>query len=537
MRESIIRYAIALLLTIVTSCIKNDIPYPYIELYITSVEGDGFTTRTIDNTNRVVYLTLEEQTDIQEVNITSVNYTDGAILSKEVVGVHDMNLSLTTTLSLYQDYEWKIIAEQEISHSFTVVGQIGAERINFELGTVDVDVNQNTVDLNNVDITTMKLGPADITTYSPSIEVLEAGSFDNNVRRVTATAHDREYKTWSIRLYAIEPQVSITAYPWGQVAWLRAEGDTSDPTTCFFEYKRSSDTDWIQATPESCNGGVFELCLTGLTTNTEYIFRSSAGGATSSEVTASTESITPLTNGDFENWSESSSAGWAPYLDAESMFWDTGNEGSKKGGETLTTPDSSDKPSSTTGQYSAKMESKFVLAKFAAGSIYTGDFFGLSGLTNGIINFGRPFTSRPLALEGMAKYICSQIKYTNSSVPKTTDDFDEGSIYIALGVWDYNTYGGTETSPLQVNTSDTSTFFNKNGDDVIAYGELYYTESTDDWESFRIDLTYKAGADGTSAYERIPTHMIIVCSSSRYGDYFVGGTDSKLWLDDLTLVY
>ena len=36
---------------------------------------------------------------------------------------------------------------------------------------------------------------------------------------------------------------------------------------------------------------------------------------------------------------------------------------------------------------------------------------------------------------------------------------------------------------------------------------------------------------------RKPTAIIIVASSSKYGDYFSGGTGSTMWLDDFELVY
>ena len=46
---------------------------------------------------------------------------------------------------------------------------------------------------------------------------------------------------------------------------------------------------------------------------------------------------------------------------------------------------------------------------------------------------------------------------------------------------------------------------------------------------FTIPLKYREG--------RIPTDIILVASSSRYGDYFAGGVGSTMWLDDLKLIY
>ena len=35
----------------------------------------------------------------------------------------------------------------------------------------------------------------------------------------------------------------------------------------------------------------------------------------------------------------------------------------------------------------------------------------------------------------------------------------------------------------------------------------------------------------------MPTSIIIVASASRYGDYFQGSAASKMWLDDMELIY
>ena len=50
-----------------------------------------------------------------------------------------------------------------------------------------------------------------------------------------------------------------------------------------------------------------------------------------------------------------------------------------------------------------------------------------------------------------------------------------------------------------------------------------------DWEELAIDLTYRS--------DRKPKYIVIVGTSSIYGDYFVGSDQSVLWLDDLSLEY
>ena len=62
-------YTVALLCGLfLAGCIKNDLPYPVVELQITSIDVDGLIgAPMIDEVGRVVTLELEEQTDIQNV--------------------------------------------------------------------------------------------------------------------------------------------------------------------------------------------------------------------------------------------------------------------------------------------------------------------------------------------------------------------------------------------------------------------------------------------------------------------------------------
>lgn len=47
-----------------------------------------------------------------------------------------------------------------------------------------------------------------------------------------------------------------------------------------------------------------------------------------------------------------------------------------------------------------------------------------------------------------------------------------------------------------------------------------------------IPLEYKDSAKTTEL-----THLVIVCSASKFGDYFCGSTGSVMYLDDFELVY
>jgi hypothetical protein len=87
---------------------------------------------------------------------------------------------------------------------------------------------------------------------------------------------------------------------------------------------------------------------------------------------------------------------------------------------------------------------------------------------------------------------------------------------------------------MESTSKDFPTLLQDDNDDfVVAYGALsddFCRQSVTDWTEFNVELTYKN-------FTAKPTHVIIVFSSSKYGDYFTGSTSSVLYLDDLELVY
>ncbi len=546
MKNQFVRY-IALLSILLSSCIENDIPYPLIELEITKVEGEGFTQKSIDSKNLVVTLELEESTDIQAVEITNVAYTSGAKLTDPVVGTFDFTNPLCTTLYLYQRYDWTIQAEQNIPREFKVAGQIGEERIDLVQRTATVDVNKYTADLTSVDLLALKLNAAEISTYSPTFEELDMTSF-SSVRYVYVTTHGR-VERWSLYVNPVEPSVELTVDAWGRVAWLSANGDTSDPAVCKFAYRKVGDEAWIEMAAAEAEGGKFTLQLKGLDPLTEYQFQAFAGDSASDQISATTEDVPTLPNAGFEGWQQLGNP-WYPYGVGEAEFWGTGNKGSTllSASSNITLPDNVELHEGTPGKTSTLMASRAVVGVFAAGNIFTGKFVGIKG-TNGIIGFGRPFTARPIGLRGWVKYSPGTVTHSDENNKLFKGDSDMGSIYIALGTWDAESYGhdadgtlrGDAESPITIDTRSKATFFDPNGKDVIAYKDLILTEEQE-WTEFEMIFDYRdlkddAGNVVQQAHSRIPTHIIIVGSSSRYGDYFTGSTSSKMWVDDFELIY
>ena len=129
-----------------SSCIQNDLPYPIVELEILDITVEGAIDEpVIDRVNRTVTFNLAESTDIRNVKITDIVYSQDATPSREMVGSFDMRSPQYVTLSLYQHYEWVITASQSIDRRFNVIGQIGqteyiVKRVKEESGLEDIKV-------------------------------------------------------------------------------------------------------------------------------------------------------------------------------------------------------------------------------------------------------------------------------------------------------------------------------------------------------------------------------------------------------------
>ncbi len=513
----------------ITSCITNSVPYPVIEHAIISVEGSGFTASDIDNKNRIVYLDLDESTDIQNVEITAVTYTDEAEVSADIIGTHDMRAPIYLVLSQYQNYDWQIIARQNIVRRFKVKGQIGAEVIDVDALTISLKVTENS-DMANITISDLKLDASDITTYDPSPD--QSLDFSSSYRYISATTHGRTLR-WRVDIESVPLYSELTRCDlWACIAWLEGEGDTSQE--CGFLYRVAGSEEWLEVDSElvDIDEGTFSARLAGLTPDTDYEFISYVSVAQSDIIAKRSESATQLPNGDMEGWYQSGSA-WYPAFDSSTLFWGTGNPGSTTIGSNynLTTASSDTRPDSE-GLKSAQLDSKYVLVKFAAGNLFAGEYAGTDGM-DGIINFGRSFTSHPVALRFWVKYspgTVDNVDSTPNGVTVTKGDPDTGILYVALGTWSAAEYGGTDDMPYQVTTKDQSSFFNSKGKDVSAYGEMIFTEGIYEWTQITIPLEY----NDTSINH---THIIIVASASRYGDYFTGSSNSRMMLDDMELIY
>lgn len=282
--------------------------------------------------------------------------------------------------------------------------------------------------------------------------------------------------------------------------------------------------------------------LSGLKDGQDYVYRLVIDDYTSLESSFTTVAYPQLDNSGFEDWynggvtPSNKNSGWFPIADPANIFWDCGNHGSLTMGDNITNRSTD----SHSGNYSIEMKSQFVgiatIGKFAAGNVFYGKYLKTDG-TDGELGFGRPWPDlRPRQLKGWVKYHAVAIsdKKEYNALPAGAElgagDNDQGEIYIALLSDDTSVQGDSSYPdyPVVVKTKSKK-FFDPQAANVIAYGKKNFDELTS-WTEFTIDL------QDVHPGQKV-AYIMVVCTASRYGDYFAGGRGSTMWLDDLKLVY
>lgn len=547
-------YIIVMTLTL-AGCISNDLPYPVVVPHVTSMEVDGAKNVSVDYAKQVITVYLNEDVDLRTVSITSFELDqDIATVSVGLVGVHDLTSPLHFKLNTYDEYDWKVVAIREIERYFTVSGQVGAcviDPVNCRvLATVAKDVN-----LSFINVTSLKLGPAGLTEYS--VDMSQVHDFTEGVT-VDVTAFGLT-ETWTIYIDVSEINVELKSVnAWAKEAYVLSNGIAGQDNG--FRYRLKGADAWIDVAENDIEsqGGSFTAHLKGLTPGTDYEVIATCGEDSTPVWEFTTELTTHLPNASFEYVSKVAGKDYYKFYDPSCgvydgtyMFWGSGNgegsegvSGSANLGIVITTIDTGDK---VDGKQSVCAVTSQMAGMLAAGNLFTGQFDGLVGTSGGQVNFGRPWTTRPKALKLYCKYRTGKmdiIKGSPVGVTLTTDDYDRAEIKFALGTWAYKQYGGSPESPVHINTTDASTFIDYNTDpSTIANGSLIIhhdgyilngsdkvSAETDSWLEYTIPLDYRD-------LETRPTHIIISCAASQFGDYFSGYSSSKLWLDAMELIY
>ena len=340
-------------------------------------------------------------------------------------------------------------------------------------------------------------------------------------------------------------QATLAANAWSRIVYLSANNLTvesgTDISTLKFQYKlkTAGDDAWVDAITEKkgeAGRETYEAKITGLTANTTYQYRlvNEDGSFETSDSEFTTEMEIALQNGNFDAWSTIETDGLLakrqsayPNASASVNFWDSSNAGANYLSVKNPTQGTTEDVHTIGDNAKAAKLTSVVNGAFAAASLYTGTFGSIDFSSFGAtLTFGQSFSSRPIILKGFYKYKPVNVDNVGDNLPAdatvSKGNPDQCSIYIALAKKSY-----------LINNKDESSFIKFEDDDnIIAYGALPSGAATEgeQYVEFNIPLHYKNLIDK-------PTHIIIVCSASKYGDYMTGGEGSTLYLDDFELIY
>ncbi|MDE6525774.1 MAG: DUF4493 domain-containing protein [Muribaculaceae bacterium] len=340
----------------------------------------------------------------------------------------------------------------------------------------------------------------------------------------------------------IDPDLTAVAE---HSAVLRGQINKDGVESAGFKYRATGTAEWSYtegvAARAFAAGDEYIATVTGLRGNTTYEYVTVTDYGTPSEFISSvSKSFTTLNdqlpNSSFEEWGKTGKVEF-PGLEYPA-FWDSGNHGSSKMSKTVTTQ-STDYAHS--GTHSICLKSQFVgmglIGKFAAGNVFAGRYLYTDGM-DGELGFGQPWTLRPRQVRVWAKYVAGTVQSGKGSGSHlSAGDKDQGAIYVALvdnTLTKYDTakseWNGTEW-PCVVKTKS-GQLFDKNGANVVAYGEHIF--ATDTEGNGLVEIVFDLN-DVNPDLE--VANIIFVASASRYGDFFEGGEGSLLYLDDIELIY
>lgn len=305
--------------------------------------------------------------------------------------------------------------------------------------------------------------------------------------------------------------------------------DSDDASAAEIYYRLAGTQDaWSKkAIAVTRSGAAFSAQLTGLQPGARYEYKAVLGEAESDLFYFTTEEKYKIPNGDLEQWT-TEGKGWALAApNTNDVFWNSGNNGSSTLKVTNICEPTQEKRHG--GQYAAKLSTLTVASQLAAGNLFAGQFGSASVMPLGAkLTFGRPYNgSHPESMNVWVHYTPAVM--TKKDTSKVPTEKDHGQIYVAF-----------TDNTVSISTGDKQ-YFDPNGDPQRNFQVLGYGEVT--WEG----VDYGDGADlklvnipvkwNDKARTVKPTHIVIVCSASKYGDYFVGGAGSVMYVDDFELVY
>lgn len=394
----------------------------------------------------------------------------------------------------------------------------------------DVPNASLTTDANgNVSYTITGLRSSTTYEYRINYDDAETGlSFISDPKELTTTAFFSNLTATSYNPFSAELAGTI--------------GEASAASNVTLQWKTSNATSWttVASNALTINGTSIKYSLGNLNQTSTYQFRLVCSNPALESETKTFQTLgvknTQLKNAGFENWYFGGAGNAVAYPNVQGeTYWDSSNPGSAGYMEdkayNVTTQSTSYHHS---GNSCVRLGSMWVSIKFAAASLYTGQFVELIGTKGAKLKWGVPFTDMPTALKGFRIAMPGPVSRT----PKAKDNITLPSGCPQMGETDHQQiYCALLTEQLKVANASNNDGYEmcteidwENDSRVIAYGELTINTSDEDWTEFTIPFKYHGSV-------RAPKYLFILASSSKFGDYFHGGETSILYLDDLELVY
>ncbi|MBQ3521839.1 MAG: PCMD domain-containing protein [Bacteroidales bacterium] len=330
-------------------------------------------------------------------------------------------------------------------------------------------------------------------------------------------------KSFKFKVIPAVETSTISADPWGRHAFLYGMYNTVEqPSGVGFEYRKESDATWQKVTSGlTFDGANYSVKVTGLEPRTKYIFRTVSDKEPSNEIEFTTLGADQIANMSFDAWYKSGKH-WYPNASADNFLWDSGNEGANTLSEVNPTQPTTNVAVAGTDKQAAILKSATAAGQFAAGSLFLGDFVKATLSPLGAnLHWGRPYDCKPLSLKGYYNYTPVTINKTKAPHTDKQGTMDICQIYVVLADW--------PAGYFEVSTGDSKFIDVENDPNIIGYGSLENNAATNGWLSFEIPIEYRNN--------RIPTTCVIVCSSSKYGDYFTGGVGSTLIVDEFEFTF
>ena len=513
----------------VSCAFPNDLDYPTVVGKIVAFEVEDAKEVTINASAREVTIVLEEWADKSHVKVNACELSEGATCA-EIGEYLDLTRPVKLVLHTYQDYEWTLQATQTIARYVHCTGEAQEARFNLETRSVYVYL-PDTQPLSKVTFEAMKLEPegsriVSTTGYESDLQHLtfttRAVSLPMTLDCVTERSFFVEWRgeviEWHLKALQLKVSTAVSEVePHCYSARVRGVF-ASDGSDVAIEYKKADDATWLQAPDATVAGVGITAHLTGLTPGTAYECRVRDGEEVSAPMPFETATPVQPDNLSFDAWHANGKV-WNPWNEGGVQVWDSANKATASFTGSATTPDEVFVAVSGPGKKACRMESSFAVVKFAAGSVFTGQFVKLQGM-GAELAWGIPFTGKPVSLKGYAAYTSTPVTDADESHSALLGQPDSGHILVALTDW-----------PDQFHVvSSTATYVDFDKDPaVIAYGRYNLSASTDGYVPFDLPLEYRS--------DRTPKYLVIVASSSSLGDYFTGGRGSTLWVDEFELVY